>query len=469
MLIACFIAYLLILIAVAQLLSKRMSGLLDFFLAGRTLPAIAISLTFVASWFGAGSTMGSMNQAYESGLNALWLIAVPTLLTCTVVGLFFAKKVRTLDCLSLPEAIEKHYGPVGSFMLACIILAASSTLIASQLVAAGDLLQMSMGLSPLWSLTLIMLAIVIYSVIGGYRAVVMTDICQFVGFSLALVILLVFVLSQAPTLSVAHPPTFWNPFLDLKTHLSMVFTFVLAWSIAPEMWQRMSSAKTADEAQKSVLVAGLLLMGLYAAVITIGMLAVTRMPGVDPKNVLISMAMGLPSPWLTGIVLVGVLSAITSTIDSALNVSSLTFSRDLAHRFFWRNASHKQLVRLSQVVTLFIGVPAIVIALKYQDIIEILWISADIYASTIFIPIMGVFYARRTNRLSGILAMVLGACPVLLNLCQDFGLVTLPGWWPVSPYTTVLGICLGALGFLLGYYLSPSAPATPVKDTAISR
>ncbi len=453
MLVTSLIAYLLILIIVSRLLSPRMTTLSEFFLASRQLPTVAIALTFVASWFGAGSTIGSMGQAYTEGVSSLWLIAVPSLLTCLIVGAFFARRVWAFPSLSLPEVIEAQYGPWGALLLSMTILATSTTLIASQLVAAEAMLSTTMGLTPEWSVGMILAAIVLYSVIGGFRAVVMTDILQFICFTLAVIILFgaVWMLPVNP-----HPadvPTgFWNPFHHLGASLATVFTFTLAWSIAPEMWQRMSASRDGGSAQKAVLAAGIILMLLYAIVISTGVMAKSHLPpeGFDNRNVLISLAMHLPHPALTAMVLVGVLSALTSTIDSSLNVSSLTMTRNIIHRYFQPSASPEAMVRTSRLVTIFICVPAAIISLRYQDIIQILWISADLYASTMFIPVMGVFYCRNSGKLAGVLAMILGAVPVVLNFCKDFHWILLPTWWPAWPFTTLLGISLSLTGFCVG-------------------
>jgi solute:Na+ symporter, SSS family len=287
---------------------------------------------------------------------------------------------------------------------------------------------------------------------------VMTDVMQFVCFTTAILILFGFVLlvPGTPPPFEALPEGFMNPAANLRSNLGLMFTFVLAWIVAPELWQRMSATRTPEDARRSALTAGVVLMMLYALVIATGMLAVNHLAPSDPmaqKNVLLSLAMMLPSPMLTAAVLVGVLSAVTSTIDSALNVGTLTFTRDIMHRHIWTSASNRQLVNMSRVCTTFIGLPAVVIALYYQDIIKVLWISADIYASTMFVPIMGLFFARNSGRMAGILGMSFGFVPVLFSFLRDFHMLTLPGWWPAWPFTTLLGVSCSLLGFCLGAFL----------------
>lgn len=455
MLLALVGVYLLLLVGLSKLMSRRMGNLSDFFLAGRSLPGMAIAITFVASWFGAGSTIGSINQAYEKGLSALWLIAVPSLICCLMVGFLWAGKIRRLESLSLPEAVERQYGPLGAFLMAWIILACVTTYIASQLVAAGHLFEIAAGWSPTWSILFILGAVILYSWIGGFRAVVMTDIVQFICFSLALVILMAYVLLMPPT--VPYPMEmrvgFWDLWLDLPQNLAMLFTFVLAWSIAPEMWQRMSSTRSPRQAKMAALTAGGLLGLLYAMVMIVGLVAVYHLPSSNAfaqKNVLVSLSMLLPSPVLTAAVLVGVLSAITSSVDSSLNVGSLTFSRDIVNRHLWPKAKPEHLVLLSRAATVLLGIPAVVAALFYQDLIQILWISADIYASTMFIPVMGLFYSPNSGRLAGIYAILFGSIPVILNFLKDLHLIGLPDWYPKWPFTTLMGIGLSLVGFCVG-------------------
>ncbi len=463
MVLICIMLYLLALVVIAAVLSRRMQNLTDFFLAGRTLPTVAITMTFVAAWFGAGSTIGTMNEAFHQGVNAVWLIAIPSVISCLVIGLCWAKKIRSMNHLSQPDAVEAHYGAWGSFLLAWIILASTTTFIASQLVAGGALLEQTAGLSPVMSITLMMGVIVLYSILGGFRAVVMTDVLQFFCFTAAILLLFGFALSQTGvdlTTTQPYSPDFLNPFRQLDKQLAMVLTFVLAWSIAPEMWQRMTATQHHAGSRNAALYAGLMLMGLYALVILTGMLATKVLSPTDPnvqKHVLLSLALSMPSPLLTAMVLVGVLSAITSTIDSSLNVATLTLTRDIVNRWLWRTASEKQLVFLSRVVTALVGLPAIGIALFYQDLIRILWMSADIYASTMFIPMIGVFYNRGGGTWSGPMAMGLGAIPVSINLLHDLYVLALPSWWPGWPYTTLLGVSLSLLGFLAGRFL-PCSP-----------
>ena len=65
----------------AVLREKKNRTVLDYFFAGRSLPFWALSITFVASWWGAGSALSTADLAYEDGLGAFWYYGVPVLLS----------------------------------------------------------------------------------------------------------------------------------------------------------------------------------------------------------------------------------------------------------------------------------------------------------------------------------------------------------------------------------------------------
>lgn len=458
LLIGMMIGYFILIIFISSFFGRKIETLKDYFLAGRTLGAWPVALSFVAGWFGAGSTIGSVNAYNEQGLGGLWFMAIPSFCACLVITYCFARRVSDQVAMSQPEAIEQHYGRFGRFLLSCVIFCSLTSFLGSQLVAGGALCSGVLG----WDLTAatiaITLAVVSYSMVGGYFAVVITDIAQFILFTLGLVILAVFCALAGVgtpdfyTRLFAHtPPAFWDMGSHLGYNLALLLTFVLAWSIAPEMWQRMTSTRNRELSFSAARSASLILGLLFGLVAWIGLHSPLL---VQTKgNVLVDMAMTLPHSGLSALVLVGMMAAITSTMDSSLNVGSLTLSRDLYQGFFRPHASQREMLWVSRIATLLVPLPAIAIALHYQSIIQILWISADIYASTMFFPVIGLLYLKQPGRLSGILAMLSGGLVILLSAVQQYHLAHLPFTLPEWPYRTLLGVFASGTGFAVGWMI----------------
>jgi len=452
----------------AQCFSRKISGLKDFFLANQSLGAWPVAFTFAATWFGAASTIATVNQVNHEGLNGLWPLVFPSILSFVVITLFFARQVARFSrngMLSQPQAVEAAYGQWGRFMLSLTILGAVSTFIGSQLVAVGQIYQTLLGWDFGTTVWIMAGLVVTYTMLGGYYAVVVTDVI-YIGFIVAGLLLLTLfcgqhVLSHSAALTAPFTQAaFWH-ITPTADRLFLLVTFVLGWSIAPEMWQRMSSLKNEHQALKASLLATGIIGGLFVLVISIGILSTALLPHSDA--VLVDLALKMPSPVLTAVILAAVTSAIASTMDSSINVGSLTLTHDLYRRFVRPKATNHELLWVSRLSTVVMVIPGILLAIRFQDIIRVLWISADIYTSMMFIPIVGILYLKAPKPLAGILAMVGGGTGVLLSALNQYGWLSLAGW-PVWPASTMLGVVLSAMGFGLGQWALSGKRKTLVQN-----
>ena len=444
--------------------SSAEAALGELFLARRSLGPLAIACTFLASWFGAASTKGSMDAYFAQGLSGMWLLGAPSVASVLLIACFIAKRVVRHGASTQPKAVEAAYGPMGQLFLSVTIIASTITVTASQIVAGMVVIHALTGLSEPVAALLMTIAVCLYTSVGGYRAVVTTDILQTSFLAVGLMVIAglgVSLVVANPDLLAAQPThvtsTFWQVFDDAPKNLVSLLVLSAAWLIAPEMWQRMVSANNERVAQRSAWQATAGLTCLYLLVALIGVCSpwlLANLPTVagaraGSVDVLLSLTAAMPSPWLSVLVLVGFLAAVSSTIDSALNVSSQTFVRDLYQRWIAPEAPLKRLVWLSRLSPFLMAVPGMFIALRFKDILHILWLSADIYASTMAIPILGLLFLRHPSRLAGLLAIVGGGGVTLVTALTEYAGLPIPGW-PVWPYSTLLGLTVSALGFGLG-------------------
>jgi len=454
------VGYFLAILIATHLFSKQISSLKDFFLAGRRLGSLPAALALTASWFGAASTMGSINAFHNEGLSGVWHLILPSLLSFLIITFVMAKAVAKQNFLSQPEAVEAHYGKAGRFLLSVVILLATIAFIGSQLIAAAIVYKMVFGLSTPIATLISIAAVLSYATWGGYYAVVITDIAQILFVAIGFICLLFFTTHQAvPNPSAwhhfltQHTPGFWNWAHNWQQNIFLVITFVLGWSIAPEMWQRMCSTRSPELAFKAGWQASLIMLSLFAIVASIGLLSTQLIHGTH-DSVLIALALSIPSPIFKALVLLGFISAVTSTMDSAINIGSLTLTRDIYQGFINPNASEKASIRVGRISTVLMVIPAMAVALYFQDIIKTLWISADIYACCMFWPVIGILFLKTPGRLSGLLGMGFGGIIVLLNACFQGHFLPTPSIWPIWPSSTLLGVACSGIGYALGYYLS---------------
>ncbi len=442
----------------------------SFFTHAKSLGTWGLALSFAATWFGATSTKAIMDTYWHDGISGLWMIAIPSMLTMILVSFLIAKRVQRLPYMTQPEAIEHAFGRRGRLFLAVVILLGSTTTLSSQLVAARQLLQGLLGESGDLALLVIYGIVLAYSMFGGFFAVVLTDMLQCGLMLLALGSLAGFSLwhfLQAPEVfqhSWQFPPhlpaqTFWQLLPKPDYALALTAVFALAWSIAPEMWQRMKACSTAKQAQRVGFIAFLLILTLCAIVFWIGISAqgvldVLHLAPTGKPNVFLWLTQALPFLWWQALLLLGFLSAVTSTMDSCLSVSSQSFVVDLIQRFVLPHAKWHSLRWFNYAFLILQGVLSVLIAFRFNDIIKVLWLSADIYACTMLIPVLAIFFHARPHRLAGQWAMWIGGFCVALTTLKQYTtlpLHALPDW----PFSTLYGILLAGFTYLIIQALNP--------------
>jgi Na+/proline symporter len=316
-------------------------------------------------------------------------------------------------------------------------------------VAAGQLFSGLLGWPVELATGAMLAAVLIYSVLGGYLAVVLTDMAQMVLIVLALVLLFgnTAYLASAQGLPqlVAHwqqlPSSFWQlAGSDWPTQIALTLSFAMGWSIAPEMWQRMSSLKNPQLASKAAWRGVAMLSFLLLIVFGIGLLGATLHLGdAAGKNGLLMLAQLMPHPALAALVVLGFLAAVSSTMDSSINVGSLVLTHDLYQRLIAPKASNRHLLWASRVATVLVALPAYVIAIRFQNLIQVLWLSVDVYACALFWPIIGLLYdanAPQGGR-RGRWAIAVGASVSALTALFQYGLLPPVAWYPAGPWATL--------------------------------
>lgn len=364
--------------------------------------------------------------------------------------------------LSMAQAVGLAYGPAGRWGLAVIIVLASTTFMAAQLVALGQVAETFLHWPLIATVSGFGALVLVYSIMGGYRAVVVTDVAQLAlvatGLAVPLAVFGVMSVYGEGVSLVAAPSLLgdgatWQP---NSVQLGTVLTFVLGWIVAPEMWQRMQSLAPGQDARKAALWGVALLMGLFGLIMVLAGLASQLGFGAADVTqhgsagvVWGALAQWVHHPGLQTVMLLGVVCAIASTLDSTLNVGSMVLATDVWAPTFKVSLSPLRLSRLAMVAMM---VGAWVIAVRFQDVLHILWLSADFYASVVALPVV-VLLCQPNHQLpskavarAGRWAMGVGATVtvVLRVLPLAWPSLALPTW----PWSTLWAVLASTLTFV---------------------
>ncbi len=430
---------------------KKNQNVLDYFFAGRSLPFWALSITFIASWWGAGSALSTADLAFSDGLGAFFYYGVPVLIS-TFLMIVGAKAIRRVGYLTQGKMMEARYSKAVSKMLSVMILIFMTFTAASQMVGVGNFFGTYLGMNYELAVLVGTGIVLIYSMFGGFRGVVLTDIIQFILLVISAVAVFIVAMTESggfakisAAAALAGKSDYMSMTAGASKYLTYVITFGCAWMIQANVWQRISATKNHRDALKMTTMSFFVYIPLYLIVVLTGMAGITLFDSLPQGGIVTAIVTNYMSPLLGAIVFVGISAAIMSTMDSLINTGAMTIAIDLSTK----QKTEKSQLAFSKVATLIVTVVALIISLGIRSILEISWIASDVITTGVFVPILSGFVWRRGNSKGALSSMVVGLIFCIYNLLISFG-IRLPSFWEQqSAMQVVLGVAISALVFVV--------------------
>lgn len=412
---------------------KKNTNTYDYFFAGRKLPFWALSITFIASWWGAGSAIETADSAYNEGMAAFWIYGMPVLAS-TFIMILGSSFIRRLGFLTQGQIMDTRYSPLAAKMLAFMILIFMTLNAATQMVGVGSVFSAYLGLDYTTAVLCGTLIVIIYSVFGGFKGVVITDIIQFVLlFISALIVLAAAIYYSGGYENIAHAATEkgYNDYFSFtkgfETNFVFVITFGLSWVIQANVWQRITAAKNHKDASKMAVMSFFIYIPLYLIVVFTGMASLAIFDTMPEGGVIAAIVTNYIPPILGAFVFLGLSAAVMSTMDSLINTGAMTISMDLAPK----NINEKTRLKISRISTLIISIIAVFIAVKIRSILKLSFTASDVITSGVFVPLIMGFFWKRGNSYGALTSMIFGIIFAFYNLAISLG-VSLPAFWKVQ-------------------------------------
>lgn len=400
----------------------------DYFLAGRKMPFWALSITFIASWWGGGSAVDLIDQAFNNGISSFWVYGMPVLFS-TFLMFLFAKGIRKIGTISQPQLMAARYNETSAQLLSILILIFMVIGSAVQVIVIGRFFSTFFAISYEMAAIIGTLIVVAYSVFGGFKGVVITDILQFVFLLIAAITLFIYAYNGAGGFSGLEDiieqkdlPNFFDFTHNLSENLAYIITFGAAWMIQANIWQRISATRTPVDAKKMMVMSFLAFLPLYLLVTLTGMLSRGLYDAVPEGGIAAAMIFEQMPTLLSAIIFVGICSAIMSTMDSLINTGALVLTIDL-YRPKNKNISDKKMVNIGRMATLLIALVSLFIGININSILTVSWIGSDFLATGAFVPLVLGFIWKRGTAKGAIASMTFGILYSSLNLVASLGYI----------------------------------------------
>ncbi|WP_336825627.1 sodium/pantothenate symporter [Sporosarcina sp. USHLN248] len=402
------------------------SGFLqDYFLGGRELGGFVLAMTMVATYGSASSFLGGPGTAYTVGFGWV-LLAMIQVVTGYFVLLILGKKFailgRKYNAVTMIDFLKVRYKSSAVAILSAIaIIIFLFSAMTAQWVGGGRLIESLTGLQYTTSLFIFAISVLVYVIIGGFRAVAVTDAVQGAIMVVGTLVLLIGVIIAGGGIPAImqdllnENPNLVTPFgADGSLTAAYVSSFWILVGVGvvglPQMAVRAMSYKSSRAMHRALIigtiVTGIIMLNMHL----IGVFARSVLPGIEVADKVIPLlALEILPPWLAGIVLAAPMAAIMSTVDSLLLLVSSAIVKDVYLNFIKPEATEKSVKRISIGVTGILGIIVFLLALQPPDLLIFLNLFAFGGLEAAFIwPIILGLYWKYGNKYGAILSMITG-------------------------------------------------------------
>ena len=326
-------------------LGKADSFVNDYFLGSREFGGLMLAMTMVATYGSASSFLGGPGAAYTKGFG--WVLLAMTQVATgyfvlLVLGKKFAIVARRFHAVTLIDFLKERYKSSVIVIISAIsIIVFLFSAMAAQWVGGAYLIQSLTNLSYIPALFIFTVSVLVYVVVGGFRAVVITDAVQGIVMVGGTIMLLIAVIIAGGGLSnlfadlVAINPNLITPFGEdgnlTSAYVSSYWILVGVGVIGlPQIAVRAMAYKDSKAMHRAILigtiVVGIIMLGMHL----IGVFARPVLPGIDVADQVIPLvALEVLPPWLAGVLLAAPMAAIMSTVDSLLILVSSSVVKDV--------------------------------------------------------------------------------------------------------------------------------------------
>ncbi|MCL1039892.1 sodium/proline symporter PutP [Shewanella submarina] len=450
-----FAGYLVLMLAIGFWAYKATDSVDDYILGGRKMGPAVTALSVGASDMSGWVLLGLPGAVYLGGLGEIW-IGVGLLIGALLNWLFVARRLRIFtemadNALTLPEFFEHRLDDkqgILKLVSAATILLFFTFYSASGMVGGAILFEKVFGLDYVTALLIGSAIIVSYTFIGGFFAVSWTDFFQGILMLIALIIVPVTIFSEPQSQGAIDSITPEMLHLMPESMTLMGFVSLMAWGLGyfgqPHILSRFMAIESDAAIPTSRNIAmGWMLIALIGAlgVGFAGHLYFYQTPLQNSETVFIQLVQVAFNPWVAGLLIAAIMSAIMSTIDSQLLVCSSVITEDFYRRWVRPQAHNAELLWVGRIGVLAIAVIAGVLALDPKssvlELVSYAW--AGFGAAFGPVVLLSLFW-RGFSRNGAIATILVGAVTVVVwkqlsggifdmyEMVPGFLFATLAGW-----------------------------------------
>jgi SSS family solute:Na+ symporter len=460
-----FIVYIIGLLGFGYFFFQRNESGDDYYVGGRNMKSYHVGLSVVATDVGGGFSIGLGGLGFVMGIAGSWMLFTG-LIGAWLAAVFLIPKVkgnRAFDkAYTFPQVFEHYYSANVALVAAFISAIGYAGFTSSQMLAGAKLASGTFAdLDQNTALYLMGAVAIIYTVLGGLKAVIYTDTVQWALLMIGLVfvgipISYIEIGGMEAIRATVSPEMLSLTNVSWQEIVYWAVTIIPIWFVGMTLYQRIYACHDEKTAKRAWYLAGVfewpimaflgVLLGLFARVAAdqgmFDYLGAADISDTDPETGLPMLLRTVLPVGFLGIMMAAYFSAILSTADSCLMASSGNVVTDIIGRFTPFDPDSPKFVRISQVVTLLIGTFALILAASMTNVLNLMLDSYAFMVSGLFVPVIGALFWKKSTPAGAMTAMIVGGSTTIFLRYSEMNLS-----FDLDP--NVFGITASAISFII--------------------
>lgn len=451
--------------------AKKSSGnfLNEYFTGSRSLGGFVLAMTTVATYSSVSSFVGGPGQAWDIGFGWIYMSVVQVTALFLVLGILGKKMAivsRKIDAVTVIDVIRHRYQSdlLANLSAIIIVLFFSATMVA-QFVGGAKLFEAVTGYSYVVGLVVFGLVVVVYTAVGGFRGVAVTDALCAIAMLVGMFILLVGILQAGGGYeAIMEQITVRRPeLLEPLSGGNMPYTlYISQWMLVgiftvglPQSVVRCITYKDTKSLHRAIIIGTVVIGAMNIGMNFIGVLSQGILTedlaayGNSVDNIMPLAIVRSLSPLVAGITIIGPIAASISTISSLLLTATSSIIKDVymyEKEKRQQKISEKKTSMLSQLCTLVLGLIIFFISINPPDVIWKINMFAFGGLETAFfwVFILGMFW-KKANKTGAIWAMAGGTVVYCLTMLMGIKIMEI--------HQILIGIVVSLLCMIIGSYV----------------
>jgi len=467
--------YLLAMLFIGWYSSTRITSNSDFMVAGRRLGPFLMAGTLAATEIGGGSSLGVVQNGMSGyGISSAWYII--TMGLAFAILTFLAPKFRAATVKTVPEYFRRRYGKSAGLITAIIMVLPLVGLTAGQFIASAVILSTMLGIGYKLAVIIVAVVVTIYAIMGGLWSVTLTDFIQVFLIIIGMIIAVPFAVNMAggwESVVANVPAETFDLFsgYNVMDIIALTIMYVATFTVGQEAVSRYYAARDGKAAKQGSVLAAVInfvfafipaLLGVIVlALINMGSFSAEQFADVGARYALPVLAMEAMPSVICGLLFAGIISATMSSSDSDLLGAGSIFANDIYHAVLKPNATSDEVMKVTKIVMMLVGVASMFIALfNTSSIVNLLMFCFTLRAAGAFFPyVLGHYWTGAS--LGGTIASLISGSIVVVYLEKISGsmLFGVKIGQPIIP-----GLVVGLVFFLVFSKIFPPK----VKSTELT-